>query len=389
MKYLDYRAALALSSLAAAAPLSADVTIEQTLDVTAPGALSLAAMEGKTTTAISGGRSRTDNDLQFKSSVMRTFGGDIGQSSEIVRLDDELIYSLNHKERQYTRTTFEALRAQMAQAIEQIEQSQAGAGEGGGEGAGDGSDPDTAGGSTDLPVDEQSCEWSESSVNVDRTGQRASIAGMEAEQTRIVATQTCRDPETGKACDLTWTLDNWLAPDVPGGAEAIEFWQSYAQKLGYEDLASNPGLPAMAALFSQYEAGWEEIEKQSDDMQGYPLRTVMSLAIGGKECTTDSGEPLSYESVYGESMQQAMGETAAQSVGESVGGSIGGAVAKGLFGAFGKKKKEPEAAPAQDAPVGSITLFKVVSETSSIDTGSVPGDRFDVPAGYTEVAAQP
>lgn len=388
MKYVSYHAVLAVLPLSLSVPASADVTIKQTLDVTAPGALSLAAMEGQTTTAIANDRSRTDNDLHFKSSIMQRFGGDLGQTSEIVRLDREVIIQLDHKERQFEETTFAQMKAQLVQAMEGLEQSQPDAGAEGSDSDAGTEGTDGAAGSTDLPVDEQSCEWSDTRVDVQRTGNRQSIGGVEAEETRVVATQTCRDVETGKACDLTWTLDNWLAPDVPGGGEALGFWQAYAQKLGYDDLARNPRTPGMAALFSQYQAGWDEIDKHADELQGYPLRTVMSLAIGGEECTTDTGEPLSYDAVFGESMEQALGESAAAGLGESVGGSIGGAVAKSLFGALGKKK-DPKPEPASAGTAGSITLFRVRMETTAIDTAAVPADRFVVPAGYSEVATTP
>jgi hypothetical protein len=372
MKY-NYLSTGTILALLAAQPAAADVTIEQTLDVTAPGALSLAAMEGKSRTAIAGDKSRTDNDLKFKSGLMQRFGGDAGQSTEIVRLDEGLIYHVNHKEREYQTTTFDAMKAQTEQAVEQLEQS------GGGTDAGD------PGAQTELPVSEDQCEWSETVVDVDRTGERQRIAGIEAEQTRVTATRTCRDRETGKACDLTWTMENWLAPDVPGSAETTEFWQAYASKLGLEDLVGNPGTPGMAALFSQYEAGWDEIEASADELEGYPLRTVMALDIGGEECTTSAGEPLSADAVFGD----AMGDAAAQGVGESVGGSVGGALAKGLLGAFGKKKEKPEAAPPESAATGSVTLFKVVTETTSIDTASVPDTQFAVPEGYTPVSVSP
>ncbi len=376
MKSTSVSIIAALTFLAIQPAARADVTVEQTIDVTAPGALSLAAMEGKSRTAIAGDKARTDNDLKFKSSLMQRFGGDAGQSTEIVRLDEGLIYHVNHKEREYQATTFDAVKAQTEQAVEQLEQANAG-GETG-----------APGGQTDLPVSEDQCEWSETSVDVKRTGERLRIAGIETEQTLVTATRTCRDRETGKACDLTWSMENWLAPDVPGSAESIEFWQAYASKLGFEDLVSNPGTPGMAALFSQYEGGWEEIEKSADELQGYPLRSVMTLDIGGAECTTSTGEPLTADAVFGD-MQDAIGESAAEGVGETVGGSVGGALAKGLFGAFGKKKEKPETAAPAAVATGSVTLFKVVTETTSIDTAVVPATQFAVPEGYAEVSASP
>jgi hypothetical protein len=357
-----------LLSLGLLVPAFADVTVEQKLRVDAAGALSMAAMEGTTVTAIVARNARTDNDLKFKSALVRTFAGGAGKTSSIIRLDEERIIDLDHKKKRYTDTTFAEMRAQTQEAMQQMAEASAT------------TSPGEPGG-TALPVTEENCEWSEPVLKVTRSGEQKEIAGLAAQQSAITATQTCRDPETGKACDLIWTLEQWLAPEAPGGEEMRAFWTGYAQKLGFDELAGQPGMPAMTQLFSQYRQGWEEIEEQMGGLAGYPVKTVMHLDIGGDECTTPEGQPISNQTVFGEAVAEAAGGAAAESVGGAAGGVIGGAIAKGLFKTFGKKKKAEEVAVAEPV-TGTVQLFRVESETTRIATDAVSADRFEIPGGY-------
>ncbi len=357
-----------LCTLGLTAVAYADVTIEQKFNVDAGGAMSMAAMHGTTVTAIATDKSRTDSDLEFKSGMMRTFAGGVGKTTTIVRLDEERVINVDYKKERYSETTFAAMRAQTEQALQQMEEMQ------------DSQEPGQPGG-TALPVAEDNCEWSDATV-VTTLGVKEKIAGLKSQQSITTATQTCLDAETGKSCDLTWTLEQWLAPKAPGGDEALAFWQSYGEKLGLQELMGQEQMPSMMQLFSQYGRGWDEIEKQSGETQGYPVKTAMQLEIGGDECTMADGQQLSNQNVFGESLSDAAGGAAAQGVGSAAGGAVGGAIAKGLFSAFGKKKKEEPA--AEELPVtGSVRLFRFESETTKIKSKKVSDKKFEIPAGFT------
>jgi hypothetical protein len=370
MKKQIIEASFFLLTLATA---NADVTIEQSTKVDAAGAMSLAAMDGTTVTSVSANNARTDNDLTFKSALMRTFAGGAGKSSTIIKLDEERIIDLDLKKKRYTETSFAEMRAQTEQAMQQMEE------------ATQAQQPDQPGG-TNLPVSEQNCEWTDSDVSVNRSGARQSFAGFEAEQSVITATQTCQDPETGKSCDVIWTMENWLSPEVVGGQDMQDFWTSYAQKLGFDETVGKPGMSFMAQLFSQYQQGWDDIETELGELQGYPLKTVLRLEIGGDECTTDDGQPISNQNVYGEGMSDAIGGAVAESAGNEAGGPVGGVIAKGLFKAFGKKKKDEadviaEAPPEPQSP-GSVELFRVETETTRVSTAALDPARFEIPKGF-------
>jgi len=331
-------------------------------------------MHGTTVTSIAADKSRTDNNLEFKSTIMRTFGGGVGKNTSIVRLDEERLIDIDHEKKRYTEITFAEMRLQAEQAIQQMEEMS--------ETEEEESENEEQPANTELPVSEQNCEWTDSTVEIVKSGERKKFAGLKAEQSITTATQTCKDPETGKSCTLTWTLEQWLAKKAPGGDEVQAFWRSYAEKLGLEDIADQANMPSMTKLFSMYSQGWDEIEEQSGELQGYPVKTMMQLEIGGDECTTAEGEPISYENVFGDAMADAAGDAAAVTIGDAAGGAVGGAIAKGLFSAFGKKKKAEPVAAAEPV-VGSVRLFRFESETTKIKTKTVADDRFEIPAGFT------
>lgn len=365
------RALSVAGCLLLAGPAIADVTIEQKINVEAGGALSMAAMQGTTVTRIAADKSRTDSNLEFKSGLLRTFAGGAGKTTDIVRLDEELIINLDHKHKRYTEITFAEMRKRSEEALQQFREMQ---------------EADDAGQATatDLPVEEQDCEWSDAVVTVESSGEKQKIARQKAEKMLITATQSCRNPDTGKVCELTWTLEQWLAPKVPGGDEVQAFWQRYAEKLGLGDTVGQVNVTGMAQIFSQYQQGWDEIRHKVGEAEGYPVKTVMQLEIGGAECTTAAGQPISNESVFGDAMADAAGSAAAESVGDAAGGAVGGAIAKSLFSVFGKKKK-PKPVAAAEPQTGSVRLFRVTTETTAIKSKKVSADQFEVPAGFTLV----
>lgn len=364
-----FRISSVASCLLLVGPAIADVTIEQKITVDAAGGLSMAAMQGTTITRIAADKARTDSNLEFKSGMMRSFAGGAGKTTSIIRLDEERIINIDHKHKRYTEMTFAEMRKRSEEALQQLEEMRE---------VGDADQANT----TDLPVAEQDCQWSDATVTVDRNGERQKIARQKAEKMVITATQSCSDPETGKVCELTWTLEQWLAPKAPGGDEVQAFWQRYAEKLGLGELTGQANVTGMSQLFSHYEQGWEEIRDKAGEAEGYSVKTVMQLEIGGAECTTAEGQPISNASVFGDAMTEAAGSAAAESAGDAVGGAIGGAIAKGLFGAFGKKKK-PKQAVTAEPPTGSVRLFHIVTETTAIKSKKVPADQFEVPAGFT------
>jgi hypothetical protein len=353
------RLATLLGAGFAAASAVADVTIEQTTRLEGAGVMSFMNMSMQGTTSIAGDKSRSDTAMKMDSRWVRMFAGG-GATSDIVRLDREIVYTLDTDKKRYTELSLAEQRAQIEKSMGQMREAQE-------------SQQQGASG-----VDESQCEWSEPETRVERTGARTSVAGYDAEQLRIVASQSCKDrtnPE--QVCEFELTLDQWLSPDVPGGEEMLAFFQSYSRKLGLE-VSGSPGFAQRAeSMFSGYQGLWRQMVDEMEAVKGYPVKSSFALAIGGPQCA-DMNEAADAQSAGG-------GSPSAADVGRALGGSVGNALG-GLFGR-GKKKEPEPAAEAESPPVavrddGLIPLMTVSTEVTSVSTADVPADQFEVPSGF-------
>lgn len=347
------RPSRALLSIAIASILcaqaNADVTIEERMSVSGSGMMKMMNMNGRTVTAISGTKARTDSELTFESGLMRTFARGAGDGTEIVRLDEDKIYSLDHRKKTYTETTFAEQRAQLEKARQQMEQGQA-------------SQQQATSG-----VDESECEWSDPKAEVTRSGEKSQIAGYDAERVTITATQSCKNKKTGEVCDFGLVLDQWVAPQFEASEEAQAYYLAYAEKMGLGATTSRDFAERAQSLFGRYEGIWTEVAAKMRDVKAYPVRSSFGLGVGGPQCA---------------STQQTQAEGGPASP-PSLSGALGGA----LGGMFGKKKKEAEAPaaapiPAPTLPGGLISLMSVSTELVSVNTGAVDAAKFELPAGY-------
>ena len=340
------------------AAAQADVTMQESMSLSGAGMMKMANMSGTTTTTISGNKARTESNMQFESGLMRTFArGAGGPHVEIVRLDEDKIFSLDPKKKTYTETTFADMRAKMQQAMDQMNQSQAQ------------QQQATSG------VDESECEWSEPKSDVKRTGETAAIAGFQAEHVTVSATQTCTNKKTGDACDFGLALDQWIAPGFQASSETTAYQRAYAEKLGLGTASSRDFAERAQGMFGRYKGIWGELGKRMAELpvKGYAVKSSFSLGVGGPQCKSAQE-------------QQAQGTPQAQ---PSIGGALGGA----LGGMFGKKKKEQEqqqqqqqqAAPPPTMAGGLMPLMSMGTELVSISRDSVAPATFEVPGDYKKV----
>lgn len=372
----------------------ADVTLEERIAI--GGALKFVNMSGRTVTTVAGDRSRTESDLQMESKLVRLFTPDMGPSAEIVRLDQEKVYSLDLKKKEYTETTLAEMRARWEKALEQAKQMQA-------------QQPQAAA----APVDQSQCEWSEPKAEVKRSGEKAKFAGYEGERLTISATQSCKDKKTGAVCDFALTIDQWLSPGLAEEAETLQFYKTYAEKMGLTAAVSKDAAQRAESLFGGYKGLWSEVGTKLRDVKGYPLKSTFGLGVGGPQCQTTQargadGSPGSAPPT-GAEMEEAVataaGETAGQAAAEKAGesafggiaGKLGGKLAGSLFG----KKKKAEAAAVADAPAtetapaptpapaaapGMVNLIEMSVELVSVNHNAASPGAFEVPAGFKKVA---
>lgn len=329
-------------------PAHADVTVEESISVNGAGLMSFANMNGKSTTSISGNRARMESDVQMQSRLVRLFAG--GPTAEITRLEDDKVYELDLKKKQYTATSLSERRAEMEKALqqrnEQTTQSQPGS-----------------------TVDQSKCDWSPPKTEVKKTGEKATIAGFTAEHTLITVTQSCKNKESGEVCDFGLALDQWLAPKFDGSAERQAFYRHYAEKMGLGSASSRDFAQNAQAMFASYKDLWAEAAKKAGSLDGYPVRSTFALAVGGPQCTSQQAQ-----SSAGSPAQNAM--AAAGQIGSAIGGL------------FGKKKSAPEepvAAAPQVLVNGLTPLMTVSSELLSINHAALAPELFEPPADFKKI----
>ncbi len=393
MRPLNISMLTIIAACSASAPSAfADVTLHQNFSVSASGMMSMMGSNGTVTTVISGDRARTENQIESTSSFMRKFAKN-ANTATIVRLDDERMLSLAPEKKEYSEITFAELRAQMEKSMAELEKVS-----------------DQGG----LPVSEDECQWTPPEMEVKNTKEKQKFAGIKAKQTLISVSQTCKVPNTDKSCEMIWNLEYWNADKMPGGDEAAAFQKGMARAMGGDEVLG-VAQTYTRGLLAMFKNGWDDVLKEGGKMEGYPVKTVMSLEMGGENCTTGAGQPIALDEVWagvGEASKNAAlasaegqasgaaGSAAAGAMGNSVGGSIAGSavgaasreVMSGLFKKFRKKKEEPKPEPAQDAAAaasasGTVTIFEITSELTGVEEKSVPDSMFVVPAGWKKVAS--
>lgn len=353
----------------------ADVTLQHRISVEGLGIMSAGNMSGTTRTAISGERSRTDSDIQLQSRLVRMLAhGAVGPTAQIIRLDEDKVDQLDVRRKQYTEVTFAELKARLQKAIDQTRENQ---GQGGG--------PEGQ-----KPMDDSKCEWLDPKVEVRRPGEKGTYAGFEAERVTIVASQPCKDKETGAICEVALSLDEWLAPKFASSAEADRFHRAYAQKIGL-DLSSGRGAygdgdisQRAQSMFGRYAGIWGEIASKTRDVKGYPVRMSFAFAFGGEQCRNSPSQ---------QQKQSSEGGTV------NTPGALAGQMAGKLGSLFHRKKDDspstadPAAQPAQPAsapvlPGGLVPIVTLSSELLSVSTDNVSSDVFEVPPDFKKVDKQ-
>jgi hypothetical protein len=330
----------------------ADVTVERTTSVNGAGAMAFANMTGTSRTIISGNKSRTDSDTKMQSKIVGFLARNAtGPSADIVLLDQDLMYHLNINKKEYTEMTFEQLHAQMQKASDQMNSN-------------DQKQQPSA-------VDQSKCDWLPATVDIDKTGEKAQLAGYDSERVTITAKQPCKDKDTGAICEVALILDQWMSPGVSESAETRQFYKAYATKMGV-DLSQDPSQKARS-FFSQYKDIWAQVATKMQNVKGYPVRSSFTLALGGPQCKDPRAQS---------------GQADDNSAGS--GGGIAGAMAGKLGGLFHKKSDDAAASSAPPVapvavPAGDVALMTISSQLVSISADAASPDVFGLPPDFKKV----
>jgi hypothetical protein len=267
--------------------------------------------------------------------------------SEIIDLDKRTITTVNFDKRTYSEMTFEQMKQMLDDASKQMAQKQ----------------PD--GQKVDIGLD----------ADIKDTGQSKTVNGMEAHEVVMTMNMTATDPQSGQSGAMKMVSDMWLSKDVPGAAEAREFYMKMAKELdwaptGMGAMMNRPDIAkAMAKMMAE-----------GGKMDGTPVQQIVRIGAEGADLANS---------------QSASQQTSAPrpSVGDALSGALGAKL--GGLGGFGKKKKQEAPAEGQaaessgNAQAGG-SLMEMTIDNTGFSTSSVDASLFAVPGDFKKVEeAQP
>jgi hypothetical protein len=321
----------------AASPLP-DVKTTSTTKLTFKGTLgTIMKMFGgnkpvTSTQYIQGNKSRTDNvDEEGKLTT-----------STIVDLDREVFVNIDHKKKEYTEMTFDYYRNMLKSMGGKAEEKQ----------EREKSEPEVK-----VSFD----------VKVDKTGEKRTIAGYNAE--KVILTMTAQGEKQTEGDNagemdkggMIITSNNWLANEVKGYDEVIAFHKTFAEKIGMTPGGGLAGIiEKLTKSNPQLAEAMKKLEEEGKKFQGVALLTESVFETWAEPSGAQASAP--------ETMPEE------QEKPKTVGGLLGG---------FGKKlgqkamKKDDNA----DSP-GRNVLMESTTEISEISNASLNSGLFVVPTDY-------
>jgi hypothetical protein len=258
-------------------------------------------------------------------------------SSQIIDLDEEKIYDVDLRRKQYKVTTFAELRKQMEEARKRAEDNAREAGR----------DEPAKGGEPQKEV--------EVDFDVQNTGQTKSINGFTTSQTVVTVTVREKGKTLEQGGGLVMKTDMWMAPEQKALREVIDFDMRYAKQL-YGGMFGNVSASQMAMMMAMYPMMQQAMERMQ--------------AEGGKIEGTAIQTTLTFEAV------PSADQTQAQQKDESSSGARGGI--GGMLGGLARRARKQDDEPKQRAPFMTST-----TEVLKVSTAVADSD-VAIPAGFKE-----
>jgi hypothetical protein len=384
------------ATIAVLAPIArADVTIGQKTSMNVAG-INIDVDSVERTTA---DKQRTDSTTNCQG-FLSLFCHDM-EGGRIVRLDKQVEWQLQPKKKLYSERPFPTA-AQRAEAQKELDEAM--------EEMKKCPMPQAQGGSHTSAPDTSSCQMSTPVLNVNATGEHASILGHDASKTSVVLSQTCTDTQTGDVCEIDYGFETWLTADeITGTDERNDFARKYLQAQGLDP--NNPQLQhAVQQFMAPYAQQLMQLQGKAAALKGFPLRTSFYMAFGGPHCSK-AQQAAQQQASSGGSSGFSMHSIASKALAGGFAGlfhhgaaaintdSAGGAAAAGAANQAADPAASaaansmtppspagsaPGAAPATTpAPGALIRVVSFTTETTSIDTSSIPSEQFDIPADWT------
>jgi len=379
--------------LAGAAPALADVSTEQQTSMSLAGMnIDIHSVE-----RTSADKQRRDTTTQCHG-FLALFCHNV-QSGEIVRLDRQLEWRLDPKDRTYTERAFPTpeQRAEAQQKVQETlekmkqcptPQSQR---------------------TVQTAPDTSHCQMSPPVLNVRRTDEHATLLGHDTRKTSVLLTQSCTDTQTGDVCEMDYGFDTWLTTDeLPGAAERASFQKQYLAAQGLDP--NNPQLQGMMRqMMAPYADQLKQLQSRASDFKGHPLKTTFYMSFGGPRCgkakqsqqqQASNGGGASGASAmrniaqnalrsgFGSLFHHGAGSIGSDSAGGAAASSAASSAADSAANAAANAATAPGTSNASGGAAGAtpnspmIQVVSLTTETTAIEAAGIPSDQFEIPPGW-------
>jgi hypothetical protein len=385
------------ATVAVLAPTArADVTIGQKTSMTV-GGINIDVDSVERTTAE---KQRTDSTTSCQG-FLSLFCHDM-EGGRIVRLDKQVEWQLQPKKKLYSERPFPTpeqraeAQKQLEAAMEEMKKCPM---------------PQAQGGSQTSAPDTSRCQMSSPVVNVNATGEHATILGHDASKSSVVLSQTCTDTQTGDVCEIDYGFETWRTSDeIAGAEERNAFARQYLRAQGLDP--NNPQLQRTVQQFmAPYAQQLMQLQGKAADLKGFPLRTSFYMAFGGPHCgkaqqaaqqqasSGSGGGGFSMHSIASKALAGGFAGLFHRGAAAINSNSAGGAAAAGAANQAADPAASAAASsmtpqsPANNAtgatpapapaPGAMVRVVSLTTETTSIDTASIPSEQFEIPADWT------
>jgi hypothetical protein len=357
-------------------PAFADFKYTDTSQITGGALMGMASFAAKFSKDSRAAMQPITTTHYVKGNKMRTDGSD--GSIQIIDLDGRRVISIDNEKKTYSVATFDQIKAAMEKA-----QADAAA---------------KAKQTPEKPAaqgqDAQQLQVTPKITVLPGTGTKT-ILGQETKETKIKMDMEMQaqnangqpaqaaQPGQPNSVTFTMTMDTYVAPSVPGYQELGEFYKKMATEINWVPPSSIHVDPRMSQ-------GMSELAKNSDALRGLPLLSYISMGIPPQPGQTTNTAQSSNTSTSSSDSSKSTDS------GSSTPTSPSDAMVKGLGSLFNKRKKNQDdnakagtPAPPPNPNPDPNALMEMTTQVSSYSDSPLDASLFDIPAGYTQVQADP
>ena len=331
-----------LSTIVLASAATADVKLKHKTKNS--GFAGIGASEGEGITLLAADKMKSTTTTRFTGGVVGFFAGKGPRTqTTITRLDKELIWEIDEKEKEYKEVTFAQKRAQIEEAKAKMK---------GAEKPDEEKEPET----------KINLKW-----DVQKTGEKKTINGLAAEHVIVALTVESESLKTHAKQDVGYlTMDQWLTPGYENVRSEMEaFHLKMAKAIGLTDGFGG----VLAALMAQYGDYLKQLREKAMEIEGFPVLSTVTVEVPGG----------------GREDQEEVKEDEEEKPRVDLPGGLGS-----LFGKKKEKGKEDEERKEKIEEVkkeevgkpGRSSVFSMTTEVTEVSQSSVSAAEFELPVGY-------